>query len=106
MTQPAPGTYPRRFNIEGAVSTKHSFYEEKLEVNSETRLRELMEYNANRITRETIDKISDVLAREWLETYSRTFGITLKDVNSAAREKVAKALDDDHNIFPTGIGRE
>jgi len=48
------------------VSIKHSFLQENLEINSETRLRELMEYNANRITRETIDKISTALADEWL----------------------------------------
>lgn len=105
MTQPA--NYPPKFIIESTPTT-HSFQQETLEINSETRLRELMEYNANRITRETIDKISTVLAEEWLVRYKKTWQrIDAKEIAAAVERKIQMMTDDDdHNLFPTGIGRD
>lgn len=95
MTQPSYSSRPTvDKNI--IVSTTHSFRQADISINKDTRLGELMEYNANRITAATIENIAEKLAETWIKAHKAEVieSISIDDVKKMVMDDLQTRINE------------
>ena len=95
MTQPSYSSRPT-IDKNIIVSTTHGFRQADISINKDTRLGELMEYNANRITAAMIENIAEKLAETWIKEHKAEVieSISIDDVKKMVMDDLQTRINE------------